>query len=88
MPLKPAILRIEIHSPHYVRFPMEDGEKAVTVHVATSWLRERAAHDRRVIDSELLLFSLYRSEVEAAASEKYDRSYCEGADVVVVAKDL
>ncbi len=67
---------------------MEDGTKTITVHIASGWLRKVAARDRRKTDNLLLLFSLYRERIEAAASAKYDRSYCNGADVVVVADDL
>jgi hypothetical protein len=67
---------------------MEDNTKLVTVHIAVGWLRERAARDRKRIDNPVLLFNFYRDEVEAAASAKYDGGHCEGADVVVTAKDM
>jgi hypothetical protein len=67
---------------------MEDGAKCVTVHIATSWLKERAERDGRNNVDPRLLYNFYRDEVEAAASAKYGRAYCEGADVVVVANDL
>ena len=88
MPLTPAILRVEVINPHYIRVPMEDGAKTITVHIAAGWLRELAARDRRTTDNVRLLYSVYREQIEAAASAKYDRSYCIGADVVVVAADL
>lgn len=67
---------------------MDDGVKNVTVHVATSWLELRAERDGRSNADARLLFNFYRSEVEAAASAKYDHSYSQGADVVVVANEL
>jgi hypothetical protein len=35
-----------------------------------------------------LLCNFYRDKIEAAASAKYDQGYWDGADVVVVGKDL
>jgi hypothetical protein len=67
---------------------MEDGEKCVTVHIATSGLMERAAFDRRATSNPVLLYNFYRDKIEAAASAKYDQAYSDGADVVVVASDL
>lgn len=88
MPLAPTVLEVPVENPHYIRFPMEDGDKSVTVHVATSWLRERASKDRRNTSNLKLLYHYYREMIEAAASAKYDRSYAAGADVVVVGSDL
>jgi hypothetical protein len=88
LPLKSAILTIRVENAHYVRFPMEDGDKTVTVHISTSALKERAARDKRNIQNLALLCSAYREEIEAAASSKYDNQHCDGADVVVVAEDL
>lgn len=67
---------------------MEDGEKSVTVHIAAGWLRELAKRDQRTTDNILLLYSLYREQIEAAASAKYDRLRPTGADIVVVVDDL
>jgi hypothetical protein len=88
MPLAPAVLKVSVENPHYIRFRMEDGDKSVTVHVATSWLRERASKDRRNTSNLKLLYNYYREMIEAAASAKYDRSHAAGADVVVVGSDL
>ena len=64
LPLKSAILSIRVENAHYVRFPMEDGEKTVTVHISTSALKERAARDQRNIQNLALLCSAYREEIE------------------------
>lgn len=82
------MLKPPVENPHYIRFPMEDGDKSVTVHIATSWLRERASRDRRNTSNLALLYHYYREMIEAAASARYDRSHCDGADVVVVGSDL
>ena len=83
-----TILKVKVASPYYIRFPMEDGGKRVTVHVAASWLYERACKDRRKTANLSLLYSAYREMIEAAASAKYDRGHSESADVVVVGADL
>jgi len=88
MPLTPAKLRVEVTNPHYVRVQMEDGDKSITVHIAAGWLKELAKRDRRTSDNMLLLYSLYREQIEAAASAKYDRLRPTSADVVVIADDL
>jgi hypothetical protein len=67
---------------------MEDNRQLVMVHIAVGWLRERAELDRRRTDNLALLFNFYRDAIEAAASAKYDRGHCDGADVVVTASDL
>lgn len=67
---------------------MVDGERSVTVHIATHWLRERADRDNKSTADLRLLCNFYRDEIEAAASAKYDRCYYHGADVVVVSSDL
>jgi hypothetical protein len=51
-------------------------------------LKQRAERDRRRTDNLALLFNFYRDEIEAAASANYDRGHCEGADVVVTARDM
>ena len=84
----PTILSVEVANPHYIRFPMDDCGKRVTVHIATSWLKQRAERDQRNVSNVALLYQFYRDEIEAAASARYDQSYCDGADVVVVASDL
>ena len=88
LPLKSAALTIRVESAHYVRFPMEDGEKSVTVHISAHALKGLAARDQRNIENLALLCSAYREEIEAAASSKYDIRHCDGADVVVVIDDL
>jgi hypothetical protein len=88
MPLLPYLLTIDFSNPLFVRFPMEDNKRLVTVHIAVGWLKERAERDRRPTGNLTLLFNFYREEIEAAASAKYDRGYCDGADVVVTARDL
>jgi hypothetical protein len=70
LPLAPTVLKVPIENPHYIRFPMEDGEKRVTVHVAMSWLIERASKDQRHTANLVLLCSFYREMIEAAASAK------------------
>ena len=67
---------------------MEDGRKLVTVHIASSWLMERAERDGRGTSNLALLFNFYRDEIEAAASAKYDRCRDFSAEVVVVPSDL
>jgi predicted nucleotidyltransferase len=88
LPLMPSSLIVPITSPHYIRFPMEDSGRRVTVHIATFWLKERAERDGKSAADLRLLCSLYRDEIEAAASVKYDRFQYHGADVVVVSSDL
>ena len=88
MPLLPTILVVQTSNRHYVRFPMENGKKPVTVHIAAAWLEQRAVRDGLKTDNLVLLYSYYREEIERAASAKYDQSHCDGADVVVVARDL
>jgi hypothetical protein len=44
--------------------------------------------DQIPTDNLALLLNHYRNEIEAAASANYDREYCEGADIVVTARDL
>jgi hypothetical protein len=84
----PSSLIVPVTSPHYIRFPMEDGGRYVTVHIATYWLKKRAERDGKSGADVRLLCGLYRDEIEAAASVKYDQFYYQGADVVVVASDL
>ncbi len=88
MPLKPFAIRVPISSTHYVRVPMEDRGRMITVHVAACWLQQRGSADGLSSLNLSLLYSYYREQIEAAASAKYDQSYCDGADVVVVARDL
>ena len=88
VPLLPHLLTIDFTNRLFVRFPMEDNKRLVTVHVAVGWLKQRAERDRRRTDNLTLLFNFYRDEIEAAASAKYDRGYCDGADVVVTARDF
>lgn len=88
MPLKPFAVKVPINSTHYVRFPMEDRGRTITVHIAAFWLKQRGSADGLSSLNLSLLYSYYRERIEAAASAKYDRSYCDGADVVVVASDL
>jgi Protein of unknown function (DUF1488) len=88
LPLFPTILSVSIANPHYIRFPMEDGGKCVTVHIATNWLKYLAERDQRSTNNLLLLYNFYRGEIEAAASAKYDQAHCTGSDVVIVAADL
>ncbi|WP_172841669.1 hypothetical protein [Bradyrhizobium lablabi] len=84
----PTSLTVPVANSHYIRFPMEDGTKYVTVHIATYWVKKRAERDGRNNADQRLLYNFYRDEIEAAASAKYDQAYCEGADVVLVANDL
>jgi hypothetical protein len=87
--LAPTIFDTRIASPHYIRFPMEDGEKIVTVHISIAALKERAARDRRKTKNIMLLYSAYREEIEAAARAKYNpQCHRDNADVVVVASDI
>jgi hypothetical protein len=88
VPLLPYLLMVDLSNPLFVRFPMEDNKRLVTVHIAVGWLRERAKSDRRRTDNLALLFHFYRDEIESAASAKFDRGYSDGADVVVTARDL
>jgi hypothetical protein len=88
VPLLSAAIQLEASNPHYVRFPMECGGKTITVHIATSWLVERASRDGLPTRNTTLLCHFYRDMIEAAASAKYDRAHCEGADVVVVGSDF
>jgi hypothetical protein len=88
VPLLPHFLTIDFPNPRFIRFPMEDNKRLVTVHIAVGWLKERAERDRKRTDNLALLFNFYRDEIEAAASATYDRGYCDGADVVVTARDL
>ena len=67
---------------------MVDGEKRMTLHGATSWLRELALRDRRNTANLVLLYNFYRDRIEAAPSAKYDQSYWDGADDVIVGTDL
>ena len=67
---------------------MEDGWKQVTVHVATSWLQERAARDGQSTTNLALLYNFYRDKIEAAASAKYDNASHDSADVVIAPSDL
>jgi hypothetical protein len=66
--LMSTILNIDVVKQHYMRFPMEDGGKLVIIHIASSWLKERAARDRQRTDNLALLCNFYRDEIEAAAS--------------------
>lgn len=88
MPLISAIGDIHANNPHYVRFKMEERGKLVTVHISSHALRQRAAFDGLRSSNTRLLFSAYRDEIEAAASVKYDEGHREGADVVIVERDL
>jgi len=88
LPLTPTSLTVPVANPHYIRFPMEDGTKCVTVHIATYWLKKRADRDSKSSSDLRLLCSFYREEIEAAASEKYDRAHHPGADIVLVSSDL
>jgi hypothetical protein len=88
VPLLPHLLMIDLSNPLFVRFPMVDNKRLVTVHIAVGWLKQRAERDRRRTDNLALLFNFYRDGIEAAASAKYDRGYCDGADVVLTARDL
>jgi hypothetical protein len=67
---------------------MEDGDRRITVHIAASWLRQRGLLDGLNTRNLSLLYNSYRDKIEAAASVKYDRFYCDGSDLVVVASDL
>jgi hypothetical protein len=88
VPLLPHLLKIDFSNPLFVRFPMEDNKRLITVHIAVGWLKERAERDKIQTDNLALLFNFYRDEIEAAASANYDHGYCDGADVVVTARDL
>lgn len=88
MPLISTIGQIHTGNPYYVRFPMEDRGKLVNVHISAHSLGQRAARDGLCSNNLLLLFCAYREEIEAAASAKYDNGHCDGADVVVVDRDL
>ena len=88
MPLAPIAINLPVNNPHYVRFPMEDRGRTVTVHIAASWLRQCGARDRLTTRNLSLLCNYYREKIEAAASVKFDQLYCDGADIVVVASDL
>ena len=66
----PTILSVEVANPHYIRFPMDDCGKRVTVHIATSWLKQRAERDQRNVSNLALLYQFYRDEIEAAASAR------------------
>ena len=67
---------------------MEDGGRTITLHVAASLLTQRGLLDGLSTRNLLLLYNFYRDKIEAAASAKYDRFYCDGSDLVVVASDL
>ena len=89
MPLAPTILTVNVENPHYIRVPMDDGKKIVTVHVSASALRERAAQDLQVTSNLALLYCVYRESIEAAASLKYDQGgHSDTADIVVVAREI
>jgi hypothetical protein len=88
VPLLPHLLTIDFSNRLFVRFPMVDNKRLVTVHIAVGWLKQRAERDRMRTDNLALLFNFYRDGIEAAASAKYDRGYCDGADVVLTARDL
>ena len=89
MPLAPTILTVNVENPHYIRVPMDDGKKIVTVHVSTSALRERAAQDLQVTSNLALLYCVYRESIEAAASLKYDQGgQSDSADIVLVAREI
>ena len=88
MPLTPLLVNVRVSSPHYVRFPMEDRGRQITVHIAANWLRQLGSADGLITAHLSLLWSHYRERIEAAASIKYDQFYCDGADVVVVASDI
>jgi hypothetical protein len=83
LPLMSSVLCVRASNPHYLRFPMEDGDRKVEVHIATGWLRERAARDSRSSDNMILLYNFYREEIEAAASVKYDLNHRGSAEVVI-----
>ena len=88
MPLAPTILTVNVENPYYIRVPMDDGKKIVTVHVSASALRERAAQDQ-VTSNLALLYCVYRESIEAAASLKYDQGgHSDTADIVVVAREI
>ena len=58
MALVPSIFDLKkVANPHYIRFPMEDGGKIVTVHISTAALKERAARDGRKTKNITLLYS-------------------------------
>ena len=85
----PPFLTVNVENPHYIRVPMDDGKKIVTVHVSTSALRERAAQDLQVTSNLALLYCVYRESIEAAASLKYDQGgHSDTADIVVVAREI
>jgi hypothetical protein len=68
---------------------MMDGEKLVAVRVSSEALQDRAAKDGRHNDDIIDLFRDYRSEVEVAASRKYDECPpSEGRDLMIIADDL
>ena len=82
------LTQVRIGSPFYVRFPMEDRGRKITVHIAASWLTQLGSSDGLNSANLSLLWNYYRERIEAAASSKYDQSYSDGADVVVVASDI
>jgi len=88
MPLAPLVIELPVNNPHYVRFPMEDRGRTVTVHIAASWLKQCGSRDGLSTHNLSLLCNYYREKIEAAASVKFDRLYRDGADIVVVASDL
>ena len=88
MPLAPLVINVPVNNPHYVRFPMEDRGRTVTVYIAASWPRQCGASAGLSTHNLSLLCSYYREKIEAAASVKFDQLCCDGADIVVVASDL
>ena len=89
MPLASTILTINVENPHYIRVPMEDGKRIVTVHISASALWERAAQDLQITSNLALLYCAYRESIEAAASLKYDQgTHGDTADSVVVVGDI
>lgn len=43
MPLTPLLVNVRVSSPHYVRFPMEDRGRQITVHTETALLHRSPA---------------------------------------------
>ncbi len=64
---------------------IDDKQHRIVCHVSRETLQDRGARDGRDLDPPIDLFDVYRSEVEAVASRKYDTG---SAKPVVTSDDL
>jgi hypothetical protein len=67
-----------------IRFQMRDGDKEVCCSVSLEALGERS-NQTGLTEAEV--FETFRCEIEAAASEKYDRGHADSAGCVSLSSD-